>query len=80
MLPSQQELPKPRRVGTVRSLTRVNLLPLNGCQKPGWKNRSELSTFSGAFAHPAPVKKYLPVEVRKMWGYRGNSQLPGRGS
>src|SRR3954454_16529118 len=33
MLPSQQEVPKPRRSGTVRSLTLVNLLPLNGCQK-----------------------------------------------
>jgi hypothetical protein len=61
-------------------LTLVNLLPLNGSQKPGWKNWAELSTSSGAFAHPAPVKKYLALAVRKMCGYRGNSRLPGRGS
>ena len=37
MLPSHQEVPKPRRVGLVRSLTFLYLLPFNGSQKPGWK-------------------------------------------
>ncbi len=78
MLPSQQAVPWPRWVGLVRSLTLVNLLPLNGSQKPGWKKSCVPSPSSAGLSHPSPVKKYLALEVRKMCGYSGNSRLPGR--